>query len=547
MMRRIPHFLPGFLAFLGYYEIVSGLAVPLRFTVERVTNTYLARLPLLGALEADLVAFVVASSILAQMEDERRLRMMRLVIIASAASLLLICRILDLTDPAYMVLGSASLLSALIHIPRRGLSILIPGALLSAAALEASSLASLATYFALGGWEPIPFQVILRERLVWAPLEWACVPIFIAWMWVTLGKMAMKGPSRRLLKPSEIKAVDEGGSRRLLAISTILTTLFLVLVHLPSVNPEFKPVSVDTANYKSLFDRVGGEGLREVLKKSSERPLFIILVYHLWQALSGDAVMSMDLVYPIIALNLLAVASYYLGLRLGGPSSAGWASLLVPLGYAVPAFIGGGFQANSLALTTAILTLTIDPKSLGGFSKLSALLTLTALIHPWTYFMYASALAFKGLRDRRGLAPTLLALAISYSITQAVDYSLGAVIVVEAASRPVTASWGLHLPASWFDAIQFYVWNAMSNPLYLTASLLTSEPCTSSITAVAAPFTAILPSGLVFRLLLNLPTQLQASFTIKTLKQEHRRLIFLFLTARVIGNLSGLTPLKESV
>lgn len=275
--------------------------------------------------------------------------------------------------------------------------------------------------------------------------------------------------------------MDDRDSGGLLILAGILTALMLILVHLPTVNPEFKPVSVDTANYKIIFDRIGGCGIIEALRRSPERPLFMILVYPLWRALSGDVVLLMDLVYPLFALTLLTLASYYAGLKLGGSTTAGWASLLVPLGHAVPAFIGGGFQANSLALTPAILALTVEPKDWGGAHKLSALLTLTALLHPWTYFMYASALTLKNLRDKARLVPTLLAVMVSYSISQIVDYTLGAVIVAEAVSRSVTGSWGFYLPTSWFEAVQFYVWNTMSNPLYLILSIFALDPSTSSL------------------------------------------------------------------
>lgn len=543
MKARISQYLPGFLAFLGYYEIVSGLTVPLKLTVGRVTNTYLVQLPLLGGLELDFIAFVLGSSVVAGIEKEKKVRLIHLVIIASTASALLLCRNTDLTFPVYIVIGSASLLSALNHVQRKGVSILIPGLLISISILEASSLLALSTYFASGGWSPIFLQLVLRERLIWAPLEWASVPLFMAWMWIALGSKILNRQLNRLPNPSKSEIPGEGGFKSLLALALLLTTLMIILVHLPTVNPEFKPVSVDTLNYKAIFDRIGNGSISDALGRSPERPLFMIMVYHLWQALSGDMILLMDLVYPMFALTLLTLASYHVGLRLGGPSTAGWASLLVPLGYVVPAFIGGGFQANSLALTPAILALSMDPRGRWRTCKLSVLLTLTGLLHPWTYFMYASALMLKFLMDKSRLIPTLLAVAVSYSISQIVDYCLGAVIVVEAAYRPVTSSWGLYLPTSWFEAIQFYVWNTISNPIYLILSILTLDPCISSLIAVSAPFTAILPSGLIFRLLLNLPLQFQASKAIKALKPEHRRVILLSISARVIGNLSGLTPL----
>jgi hypothetical protein len=539
--------LPGFLAFLGYYDLLSALTIPFRFTVNRVTNTYLVRAPLLGGLEVDFLAYALAASLMARQEKERRLRLTYLLALFTSAITLLLCRFLELEWPVYLALGAAALFSAAIPTLKWGPSTLLPGLLLSTILLEASALLALSTYYAFGGWGSIPFQLILRERLIWAPLEWFLVPIFIAGMWMVLIFKILNRPIPRLLETQTHAPRDEGNPKWLLTMALILTYIFIVLPHLPTVNPELKAVSVDTVFYKvSLFDRVGEGGVWEALRKVPERPVFILLIYHLWVALSRDSILLMDLVYPLFALSLLVLASYYAGLRLGGPTAAGWSSLMVPLGYMAPAFIGGGFQANSLALTPAILALTIDPKGGRGALKLSVLLSLVALLHPWTYLMYTSALTFKALRDRERLIPTLLSIAFSYTVSQAVDYTLGRIIVAEVAARPLAESWGFHLPASWFEAIQFYVWNTMSNPLYLSTTLPSMEPATTTIMAVAAPLTLILPRSLIYRLVLNIPTQLSAPITMRKLGWKGRSIILLALLARTLGNLTGLTPLEEA-
>jgi hypothetical protein len=539
---RVSTFLPGFLAFLGYYDLLSALTIPFRFTVDRVTNTYLVRAPLLGGLEVDFLAYAIAASLMARQENERRLRLTYLLAITTSATTLLLCRFLELEWPVYLALGASALFSAAIPTLKRGPSTLLPGILLSTTLLEASTLLALSTYYIFGGWRLIPFQVVLRERVVWSPLEWASPVLLIAGMWIALIGGFLRRPIPQFFKsPSRVAREDESGSIWLLALALIFTTLMVVLPHLPTVNMEFKPVSVDTALYKILFARAGDGGFMAMLGISPERPVFIFIAYHLWRMLSGDTVLLMDLVYPLIALTTLSAASYYAGLRLGGSSTAGWASLLVPLGYAVPAFIGGGFQANSLALTPAILALTIEARSPRDALKLSLLLSLTALLHPWTYSMYSAALILRALRDRRQLQSTAMAVILSYIASQAVDYQLGRVFLAETAARPVAGSWGLHLPTSWFEAVQFYVWNTLSNPLHLTLSAID----TSGVMAASAPLTIILPRSLIYRLILNIPTQLQAPKTIKNLKREWRGIILLTLLVRTLGNLTGLTPLEE--
>jgi hypothetical protein len=163
--------LPGFLAFLGYYDLLSALTIPFRFTVDRVTNTYLVRAPLLGGLEVDFLAYALAASLMARQEKERRFRLTYLLAITTSAIILLVCRFLELEWPVYLALGAAALLSAAIPTLKRGPSTLLPGILLSTALLEASALLSLSTYYISGGWGPVPFQVVLRERLFWAPIR----------------------------------------------------------------------------------------------------------------------------------------------------------------------------------------------------------------------------------------------------------------------------------------------------------------------------------------------------------------------------------------
>jgi hypothetical protein len=161
--------------------------------------------------------------------------------------------------------------------------------------------------------------------------------------------------------------------------------------------------------------------------------------------------------------------------------------------------------------------------------------------------MYVSTLIFRALRERARLSPTLIAVAFSYTVSQTADYTLGRIIVAETATKPVIAGWGLYLPSSWFDTFQLYVWNTLSNPLYLSTALLAMEPTIASTMAVAAPLTLVLPASLIYRLVLNIPAQIQASEAMKNLRGEERGIILLALLARTLGNLSGLTPLEETL
>ena len=74
--------------------------------------------------------------------------------------------------------------------------------------------------------------------------------------------------------------------------------------------------------------------------------------------------------------------------RFADTEAASIAALLTPLDHSAVTFIAGGFQANSIALPTALLMLATDPKSK---TRLFALAILLALIHPWTFIMYSAA------------------------------------------------------------------------------------------------------------------------------------------------------------
>lgn len=545
-MERLSVLTPGFLAFLGYYEILSGLSFPLNFTVDRVTNTYRFQSPLLGGLELDLLAYTIAASHIAYIEDKPRYRLLHIILAFASISSLLLSQVLGLTSIAYIALGSASLSSALLYVHRRrSFARLLPGLLVSMIFIEVAALVAMSTYYIFGGWIPQLFHMALQERLIWAPLEWLSIPLFIAVMWSSFAKIILGRP---LLKPLKIGITEASrerkGSKLLLILALSLTVILIGLPHLPAVNPEFKPVSVDTLPHEAFFEEAESQGLAKAMSKIGARPTYLWGLYHAWLASARNTVLLMDLIHPLLALMLLTVASFYAGRKLHCGRGAEYMAMLVPLGYAVPAFISGGFQANSLALTTAILALTANPKSRTGQAKLTILMTLTALIHPWTHLMYSAALIAYSFRDRRRLLYSLSAIAASYAVSHIIDYYLVSIHVSAVPAQTVLKYSGFYLVGNCFDAVRLWGWNTLSNPVYLSASILATDWWTTSVMAVAAPLTLILPASLIFRLILNIPLQHRVSRGVKDYPVRYQALIFLVLLVRVLGNLSGLTPLE---
>lgn len=527
----------GLLAFLGYYELVSGLSLPLRFTVERVTHVYLFQGPLLGSLEVDLAAYVFAALYVSVLEDRRRFRLLQLAAVVSSMSVLVFGCILGLTSLIHVALGVAGVLSSTIYAWGRGLKVLLPGVVFSVVLLEASALAAYISYYVNGGWDPVWFQLAIRERLVWSSLEWIAVPLLILAVWrcfcsVVTGRVK-----------SGRKTEGGSGSWLLLPVAVLLTVLLVLLPHLPSVNPALKPVSVDTVRYGKVLEGWSGLGVWEAMRSRAEKPLFTLVLYYSRLAFGRNHVILLDVVYPAFVLSMFCVASFYACYRLYGSRTAGWAGLLIPLGYAVPAFIGGGFQANALALVLAMLALSVEVKDGARLATFTLLMTALALIHPWTYVMYGAAFLVRAFRDRGNLKSTAAALALSYTVSHLFDYYLGSIQLSSVVAQPIVKHWNFYLVTNWFDAVQLWVWNSLSNPLFLSAPNLALGGSASYVMAVTAPLTLVLPSDILYRVLLNLPLHLPASRAIARLQLRYRLLTFLVLFVRVLGNMSGLTVL----
>jgi len=542
----IDRLVPGILAFLGYYELTAGLRIPFNFTVNRATHTYLFQAPLLGAFELDLTVYLTLTAVILY---RRKLTLKPRWTIALIISNLLMALgfILNALWLSHLSIGSACLTSALSQTAGRGAK-LLPGILLSLILLETLSLFSLILYYALGEWNQTFFHIVLRERLVWSPMEWISIIILMTASWIALTHILLGKPPIEFPKFKSPKR-KEGKRRKpetLLILALMLTAAIVILPHLPTVNPQFKPISVDTSYYTSFLREAENIGLTEALAKAgSGRPLYLLTLYNLWKILGIDPVFLMDLLHPLMALTALTLTSFYTAYKLNGEESAGWAALLTPLGYTATGFLAGGFQANSVALTPALLTLTVNPENPKKWILLTALLTLTGLIHPWTHLMYSAILAAYNLKDKGKLLTVVAASALSYCIVYTVNTALTPSYRVETPVKPLVSRVEIHPIRSWFNAVRLWIWNTLSNPIYLSTVLLEPSLQTISAIGVIAPLTIFLSPNLICRLILNLPLQLQAAEILKKSSPVTiRALIILILLVRVLGNLTGLTPLN---
>ncbi len=552
IINIINKFAPGILAFLGYYEITSGLRIPFNFTINRVTYTYLFQAPLLGVFELDLTTYLTLTATLIY---RRRLKLephWTIPLIISNLTMAL-GFIFNATWLSHLSLGSACLITALSQTsPTKRIAKLLPGILISLFTLETLSLISLISYYMLGGWNQTLLRIILTERLLWSPIEWTSIIILITASWIALtriliGKPLIKFPKIKFNQKEEEKRGRKQKNILMLASALLLTATIVILPHLPTVNPQLKPISVDTFSYVSFLNEAKDKGLANALtERGAGRPIYLLAIYSLWTILGKNPTLLMDIIHHLLALTMLTLISFYAAYKLNGKETASWAALLTPLGYAATSFLAGGYQANSIALTTALLTLTINPKNTKKWILLTALLTLTGLIHPWTHLMYSAILVAHNLRDKRKLLSVIAAAALSYSIVYTVDSALTPSYRVETPVKPLIDHIEFYPIKNWFNAIQLWIWNTLSNPIYLSTVLLEPTPQTISAIGVIAPLTLFLPPDLVCRLILNLPIQLQAAKILKKIPSTTiRSLLILTLLVRVLGNLTGLTPLDK--
>jgi len=504
--------------------------VPFYFTVDRVTNVYRYRSPLLGFFEFDFLVYLVLGLLLLSMLPEERLL---LLLIGAGGSGVVLLRFLNFEQFSFLILGVVSTVTGAICLRGGGRRGGFWGFVYPLLIVEGASLLSSLSFYLFGDWVPFFFNVVLKERLIWSPLEWLVVPLFFL---ASLSSWYFKFFRRRPSSDNE----GVGFDGKVLLYSVLLIAVLVVLPHLPSVNPGFKAVSVDTEAYGEVFEEAYSEGLVEVVGGQPGKPVYFLFLYGAWIFVGRRTVLLMDFIHPVLVLSGLALVSARVTWERGW---GGYSALLVPLGYSLTGFVGGGFQADSLALIPGIVAIYLDREKPWVWVRVTLLMVLTGLIHSWTYLMYGAAILGMELLERRDVRMPLLSLAASYGVINLVDYLVDLSLEVTGVSTgPIVREVGFYLFGSWFKSLNFWVWNSLSNPVYVGGSLLSLDGVSSSLLAVSAPLMLVLPANLVYRLVLNVPLHIPGSRRLSGLSPVWRKVVILVLLARVLGNLTGLTP-----
>ena len=539
-LREVLH---GGLMLIGYYEILCLIGVPFTFTVSRVTRYYVFQIPLLGSIpfDAALVTILMLLSMVISLKVFKPIFYFVGMIISSVSLVVILLNPLA----SYLVLAIAVIPPLYIYVKRCGWVSIFRGFLYALTIMSIASLVACISYYLLGYWSSWSLGIVLRNRLVWSIAEWAVPSLLILYLINTLYYLVKRKPlyEMRLGKFAGTLLISK---ESMLIISIILVVVIITLPHIPTVNPEFKPVSVDTylyAKYLYLADEVGPlQALREY---SRGRPLYMLALYYLWLAVGKRTVVFLDYIHPLIAIILLVFASYYLARKFYGENIAPYAALLSVIGVHTVSFIAGGYQANSIALPLALIALTITPTTITNTILLSLMLIAVGIIHPWTYTMYSVAIFIHSLITKRKetVLNTFITLMLSYVVIHIIDSILAQVIPLQAAAQPLKV--GMYLPHSIYHAFQLEAWGTLLNPaliIMLFLSIPRFNPL-STLSALITPIIPLVPRTLVQRIVLNLPISIEASKTTTYLTSTHVFLLII-IAVRTIESLTGLTPLN---
>jgi hypothetical protein len=444
---------------------------------------------LLGFFEFDFLVYLVLGLLLLSLFPKERLL---LLLIGAGGAGVVILRFLNFEQFSFLLLGIISSVTGFWCIYKEGQWDILRGFVLPLLILESAFLLSSLSFYLYGEWFPFFFNIVLKERLIWSLLEWVVVPLFFLGSLGSWYYKFFRGGSSR-----DINGVDFDG--KVLLYSIFLIVVLVVLPHLSSVNPGFKAISVDTEAYGEVFMEAHRNGLVEVIGGQPGKPVYFLFLYGVWVLTGRRTILLMDLIHPVLVLSGLAIVSAYVTRERGGGS---YSSLLVPLGYSLTGFVGGGFQADSLALIPCIVAIYLDREKPHVWTKVTLLMILTGLIHSWTYLMYGAAIIAMEFLERRDLRKSLLILAASYGVVNLVDYLIDLSLEVTVVSTgPVLTEVGFYLFGNWFKSLNFWVWNSLSNPIYMMGSLFSLDGVSSSLLAVSAPLMLVLPANLVFRLI----------------------------------------------
>jgi hypothetical protein len=274
-------------------------------------------------------------------------------------------------------------------------------------------------YWTLYALDPNPLEYSLRQYVwvsefdasifhVYAP----AYPILIlatlyAWLLPVISK-AFKSRVRLSVRCSKAlgKADEHRPSNNMfierfgLALVLLLSIALPLMPYLPSINPDFKPVSVDIRIiYSTFLNNMPVEDVYGAVEyafcKEGTRPLYLLLLYALTKTgLPKQIVLNLESTFTS---PLFALAVYFSAKRLSGSNLyALLAALAGVLGFNMTVNMIAGFYANWMAISLLYACIALIPSLKEGNPKdLLWCVVISAVmlyIHPWTWNVFIAIL-----------------------------------------------------------------------------------------------------------------------------------------------------------
>jgi hypothetical protein len=223
-----------------------------------------------------------------------------------------------------------------------------------------------------------------------------------AWLLLPI-RRALKGRVRLKIRCNRVLNLNAVGDNRSLndiyakklgLTSVLLLSIVLPIIpYLPSINPSFKPVSVDIRYYSAWLSNMLETDCWSAVKyafygvENGNRPLYLLMLYFLTSlGISRDVVLNFE---ALLISPFFALAIYYTAKRLSGSGIyAVSASLAGLLGFNMTVGMFAGLYAAWIALIPFYICImsTLSLRE-SRWALAGSILTSTALlyIHPWTW------------------------------------------------------------------------------------------------------------------------------------------------------------------
>jgi hypothetical protein len=283
--------------------------------------------------------------------------------------------------------------------------------------------------------------------------------------------------------------------------SALLLSIALPLIpYLPSINPDFRPVSVDIRYYSMWLDHMPTSDCWSAVEYAfygmengvwnGNRPLYLLLLYALiGLGIPREIVLNFEAVF-IAPLFTLAVYFTAKQLSRGSPYAL-LASLAAVLGFNMTVGMMAGYFAAWTALIPFYICIALTPGLTGGSLKSLAVVLASSIgmlyIHPWTWSLLMAILtlhlAFSTLDSlRKGnfkLDRQLLTVLIGNAIADIVKtlaYSSYGGLASSTAVLGYSRAFGLQplldLPRNLHRLTVSYVDGLFFNPLHMALALI---------------------------------------------------------------------------